>query len=198
MTRLPNGPLLWLALLMLTLSGCSTLPSPPRKPLDLCSVFAEKSDWRKPAARSAARWGVSVPVMMATMFHESSYRADARPPRTYYLGFIPGPRPSSALGYAQALDGTWAEYVDSNNRWFASRTDFADAIDFIGWYFSLSVAQLGMKAEDTENLYLAYHEGRNGFARNSYLSKPWLMDYAKRVKSTSDAYTEQYVLCPLP
>lgn len=180
---------------VILVSGCSTLPAPPRNALDLCAVLAEKQAWVKPATSSSEHWGVSVPVMMATMFHESSYRADARPPRRIYLGFIPGPRPSTALGYAQALEGTWNDYVSRNNRWFASRTDFADAIDFIGWYYSLSMKELGIRPDDTENLYLSYHEGRTGFANSSYLNKPWLVTYAQRVKITADSYSEQYALC---
>lgn len=177
-------------------SGCSTM-SPPRQALDICAVFAEKSEWRKPAARSEARWGVPVPVLMATMYHESSYRADARPPRRYYLGFIPGFRPSSAYGYAQAKDEVWDEYVDRENRWFASRSDFADAIDFIGWYHDGSTRMLGIRPDDVRNLYLTYNEGRGGFARNSYLAKPRLMSYTDKVVQTEARYRQQYAGCPL-
>lgn len=179
------------------LVGCSTMPSPPRNALNLCSVFAEKSEWQKPALRTEKRWNIPASVLMATMFHESSYRADARPPRRYFLGFIPGPRPSTAYGYAQALDGTWDEYVSKNSRWFASRDDFADAIDFIGWYHNLSTREIGIRADDTTNLYLAYHEGRSGFAANSYLAKPWLVKYAERVGVTEQSYRTQLLDCPL-
>lgn len=188
---------LGLASVLALVTGCSSLPAPPRQALDICAVFSEKAEWRKPAARSEARWGIPVPVLMATMFHESSYRADARPPRRYYLGFIPGPRPSSAYGYAQALDGTWDEYVERQKRWFASREDFADAVDFIGWYHYGTTRELGMRPDDTLNLYLAYHEGRAGFARNSYLAKPWLVSYTDKVVATEASYREQYAGCPL-
>ncbi len=177
-------------------SGCSTL-APPRQPMNLCAVFAEKSEWRKPAARSEARWGVPVPVLMATIFHESSYRADARPPRRYYLGFIPGLRPSSAYGYAQAKDEVWGEYVDAERRWFASRSDFADAVDFVGWYHDGSIRTLGIRPDDVRNLYLTYNEGRGGFARNSYLAKPKLVAYTDKVAQTEARYRQQYAGCPL-
>jgi len=179
------------------LSACSSMPSPPRNALNLCSVYAEKTEWRTPTLRSEKRWNIPASVLMATMFHESSYRADARPPRRYFLGFIPGPRPSTAYGYAQALDGTWDEYVSRNSRWFANRDEFDDAIDFIGWYHNLSTREIGIRADDTVNLYLAYHEGRNGFARNSYLEKPWLMRYAQRVGATELSYRNQLSECPL-
>lgn len=193
-----NGVRLSLAaLLFVTLTACSSMPSPPRNALNLCSVFSEKAEWQKPTLRTERRWRIPASVLMATMFHESSYRADARPPRRYFLGFIPGPRPSTAYGYAQALDGTWDEYVLQNSRWFASRDDFDDAIDFIGWYHSLSTREIGIRADDTLNLYLAYHEGRNGFARNSYLDKPWLVRYAERVSETEQLYRGQLSGCPL-
>lgn len=181
----------------LTLMACSSLPAPPRNALNLCAVFAEKTDWQKPAHRTERRWGVPVSVLMATMYHESSYRADARPPRRYFLGFIPGPRPSTAYGYAQALDGTWDEYVSRNSRWFASRDDFDDAIDFIGWYHHLSTRAIGIRSDDIYNLYLAYHEGRGGFMRNSYLEKPWLVRYAERVRETEGNYRQQLGACPI-
>jgi len=188
---------LGLLALVAATAGCSTVV-PPRQPLNLCAVFAEKGDWRKPAARSEARWGVPVPVLMATMYHESSYKADARPPRRYFLGFIPGPRPSSAYGYAQAKDEVWAEYVDRQNRWFASRGDFADAIDFIGWYHQGSAQALGIRPDDMRNLYLAYNEGRGGFSRGSYLNKPGLLNYtAQKVLPTAARYSQQYAGCPL-
>lgn len=186
-----------LACALVALSGCSSLAQPPRQALNLCAVFAEKDAWRKPAARSESRWGIPVPVLMATMFHESSYRADARPPRRYYLGFIPGGRLSSAYGYAQAKDEVWDEYVERQNRWFASRSDFADAIDFIGWYHEGSSRALGIRPDDVRNLYFAYNEGRGGFARNSYLAKPRLLSYTDKVVATEARYRQQYAACPL-
>jgi len=47
---------------------------------------------------------------MAIIRQESSFQADAQPPRSRILWIIPGPRPSSAYGYSQALDGTWDWY----------------------------------------------------------------------------------------
>jgi hypothetical protein len=39
-------------------------------------------------------------VQMAIMKQESAFVADARPPRDWFLGFIPLGRPSSAYGLA--------------------------------------------------------------------------------------------------
>ena len=40
---------------------------------------------------------------MSFVYQESSFKADARPEREKILGFIPWFRPSSAVGYSQAL-----------------------------------------------------------------------------------------------
>ena len=47
-------------------------------------------------------------------------------------------RVSSAYGYAQAKDETWADYKREAGGWGASRDDFADALDFMGWYIQKS------------------------------------------------------------
>ena len=182
------------ACIALMLAACAST-SPPRNTLNACSVFAEKKAWREPVHDSQTKWGVPASVLMATIYHESSYRHDARPPKRYLLGFIPWGRASSAYGYAQALDSTWEEYVTRQNRWFASRDKFSDAIDFVGWYHYGTRMELGIHAGDMRNLYLAYHEGRAGFARNNYLRKPWLMAYADRVKSTEQNYRAQLASC---
>lgn len=84
------------------------------------------------------RWGAPVQVPMAMMYQESSFKHDALPPRYYFLGFIPWGRVSSAYGYAQAKDETWADYKREAGGWGASRDDFADALDFMGWYIQKS------------------------------------------------------------
>lgn len=182
------------AIMALMLAACAT--SPPRNPLNLCAVFAEKSAWRTSARQAQGQWGIPVSVLMATIYHESSYRHDARPPKRYVLGFIPWGRLSSAYGYSQALESTWEEYVSTQNRWFASRESFADAIDFVAWYHDGSRLALGLRADDMRNLYLAYHEGRTGYARGYYRRKPWLMAYANRVQNTEQRYRQQLTACP--
>ena len=54
---------------------------------------------------------------MAIIRQESSFDPNAAPERNKLLGFIPWKRPSSAKGYAQAVEGTWEEYKkETNNR----------------------------------------------------------------------------------
>ena len=119
----------------------------------------------------------------------------AKPPRTKILWVIPGPRPASAFGFAQATDDTWRSYKKATGKWAADRNDFADAMDFIGWYNDQSQRRNGIKKNDAYHLYLAYHEGQGGFAKRSFKNKKWLTDVAKKVSSRSNMYTEQLKAC---
>ena len=184
-------PLLILAPLLI--AGCSS--SPPRNVNNVCSIFDEKSGWYGDAKDASERWGTPVHVLMAIIRHESSFRADAKPPRTELLGFIPWTRPSSAYGYAQALDTTWDEYEDEAGGWFADRDDFEDAIDFVGWYTAESHRKLGISKWDARAQYLAYHEGHGGYARGTYKRKRWLMNTANRVQRTANNYAAQLKRC---
>lgn len=182
-----------LILLLLFLSACAT--SPPRDANNICAIFFEKDDWYGAAADARDDWGSSIPVMMAIIYQESGFRANARPPRRNILGFIPGPRPSSAYGYSQAKDTTWAEYKRDAGRFGADRDEFGDAIDFVGWYNHQSLKRSGISPQNTYGLYLAYHEGHGGYNRATYLQKPWLMDVARKVQSRADTYQLQLVHC---
>ncbi|MBH3956766.1 hypothetical protein I5R29_29880, partial [Pseudomonas aeruginosa] len=93
--------------LLLALAGCAT--KPPANPDNLCEIFREKPKWHEAALKMQQRWGAPVQVPMAMMYQESSFKHDALPPRYYFLGFIPWGRVSSAYGYAQAKDETWAD-----------------------------------------------------------------------------------------
>src|SRR5690606_34624500 len=117
-----------LALLSLLLTGC--VSSPPDNPGNVCSIFEDRRSWYRAAQRAEKRWRVHIPVNMAIIFQESSYRGSAKLPRRYYLGFITGPRPSNAYGYAQALEGTWNEYKRTSGNGGARRSNFGDAVDF--------------------------------------------------------------------
>jgi hypothetical protein len=44
-------------------------------------------------------------------------------------------------------------------------------------------------------LYLAYHEGNGGFAKKSYLAKPWLLNVAQNVADQAKRYRSQLNFC---
>jgi len=173
----------------------SCTASTPRKTHNICEVFKEKDDWYAEAKDTYEKWGLPIHINMAIMHQESRFVADAKPPRPWLLGIIPWFRSSSAYGYAQAQDGTWDDYLESDGGWGADRDEFSDACDFIGWYCSISHHKLGISKWDTQNLYLAYHEGHGGFKRKTYLKKAWLMNTAKKVAKKSEQFNAQLSGC---
>ena len=193
----PNRGILICALCFLTvqLSGCLGPQPAPRYPDNLCEIFRENRKWYKSAHASYRKWGIPIPVMMAIMHQESRFKAKAKPPRTTCLFIFPGPRPSSAYGYAQAVNGTWDKYKRSTGNSGADRDDFGDSIDFIGWYCSAIRRDCGIARNDAYNLYLAYHEGRGGFLRKTYTKKPWLLQVANKVSNRARNYQRQLASC---
>ena len=179
------------ALLMIV--GCAT--SPPEQVGNVCDIFREKSGWHSDAKESRARWGVPISVSMAFMYQESRFIATAKPPRKKIFGVIPGPRPSDSYGYSQAKESTWDWYQRSTGNYGADRDDFGDAIDFIGWYNNVSHKELGISKQDAFRLYLAYHEGHGGYRKQSYRSKDWLIDVARKVDRQAQQYNSQLQEC---
>lgn len=155
----------------------------------------EKRGWHKAAVQAQAKWGSSLHIPLAFMYQESAFKAKAKPSRTRLLGFIPWRRQSSAFGYAQAIDGTWQQYLRATGEYWRVRHDFADATDFIHWYIQQAHRKNGVSRKDVFNLYLNYHEGPAGFARNSHGSKPWLHKVATGVQMRSQTYSAQYEQC---
>ena len=90
----------------------------------------------------------------------------------------------------------WREYLQANGEgWFTVRTDMEHALDFVGWYNQLSHRQLGIPFSAPRKLYLAYHEGRGGYARRSFEEKPDVMDLAARVQTRAFRYDNQLKTC---
>ena len=123
-----------LIILVLILSAC--VSSPPEKPDNICDIFQEKRSWYKAAIRSEKRWKLPPYVLMAFIHQESSFQAKIKPKRNKLLGFIPWTRPSSSVGYSQALKNTWQDYMNETGNSRAKRTNFSDSADFVGWYAS--------------------------------------------------------------
>ncbi|NOY62474.1 MAG: hypothetical protein GXP10_04845 [Gammaproteobacteria bacterium] len=181
------------ALSLLLLSGCATYQ--PAHVNNLCNVFRGEIDWYEAAVDANQRWGTPIWVMMAIIHQESRYVDDAQPPRDWFLGLIPLPRSSSAYGYAQAQDPAWDDYRRSTGRSGADRDDFADAIDFVGWYTHGTQRRLGLSKWNAYGQYLAYHEGRGGYQRGSWRSKAWLQKVASKVKRQAATYNVQLKRC---
>lgn len=177
----------------LLLVGC--VSGPPKNSDNICNVFDEKRGWYKDARRAERRYGSDIATLMAIMYQESTFRPKAKPPRSKILWILPGPRASSAYGFAQVKDETWAEYQRMSGNHWASRSNFADAIDFIGWYNTQSKKRVGIDINDARNLYLAYHEGHGGYRNRSYESKQWLVGVAGKVDQRASRYRTQLDGC---
>ncbi len=169
--------------------------SAPRDLENACAIVAERPAYFRAMRAAERKWGVPVHVQMATIHQESKFIGDARTPHQFALGVIPMGRQSSAFGYSQALDGTWEEYQEDQGRRGARRDRIDDATDFMGWYMTLTERNLGISKSDARNQYLAYHEGRSGFARGSYNAKPWLVAVAGRVQARAERYQAQLRAC---
>ena len=107
------------------------------------------------------------------------------------FGFLPGPRFSSAYGFAQVLDATWQNYITQTGHQGADRAHFPDAVDFVGWYLSAIATRGRIPVTDGYRLYLAYHEGYRGYLKGSWRRKKVLINAAKRVAKPGQNNTER-------
>lgn len=184
-----------LAILLMVASCGGGGNQAPRNLDNACALAREKPQYFNAMRRTEARWGVPVPVQMATFHAESKFVGDAKTPHRYALGIIPLGRQSSAYGYSQAIDSTWQDYQSETGRYGARRNKFDDAADFLGWYMDGSSRSLGISKWDARDQYLAYHEGRRGYANGSHNQKGWLLSVANRVQSRADMYRNQLASC---
>ena len=185
-----------LLLVIVTVSGCGEREyAAPRELDNACSILSQRPSYYRAFEATERRWGVPVSVQMAIIYQESKFIGNARTPHRYALGVIPMGRQSSAYGYSQALDGTWEEYQRDQHRRGARRDNIRDATDFIGWYMDESTRKLGISKSDATSQYLAYHEGRNGFANGSYNAKGWLVTIANQVGARAERYRAQLRAC---
>ncbi|WP_112942834.1 MULTISPECIES: transglycosylase SLT domain-containing protein [unclassified Rhizobium] len=174
------------------LAGCATAPKQTR---NICAVFDQRdgmfTSWQRSAEKAEKKYGVPVPILMATMYTESGFQPNARPPRTKLFGFIPWKRQSTAYGYSQALNGTWDHYQSATGNWSARRTNFSDAIDFIGWYHWQNSQTTGIQLNDAYSLYLAYYSGPKGYMRGDWRSNAQLQKTAQRFAGMAATYQQQ-------
>lgn len=187
------------ALAVLVLASCGggrdrQAEGPPTNQDDICAIFDQRPAWRDAIYASARKWGAPVPVQMAIIWRESSFRSSVRPPQKTYMG-VPIGHISSAYGFAQAIDGTWDWYIKDTGNRKADRTRFEDAADFVGWYMAKSWDSNGIGMNDAFNQYLAYHEGHAGHRNGSYRAKPWLLEVAAKVADQTVRYRGQLRGC---
>ena len=163
---------------------------------DSCILFNENKNWYKATKKSYDKWSVPISLQLAIIKQESSFKQFAKPKRKkIFFGMIPGNRPSSAFGYAQVTNPTWNWYKTRTGNTNASRANFKDVTDFIGWYSEQTYKILGINKKDYYNQYLAYHEGHTGWKKKSFNSKKWLLNVAKKVETNANIYNNQLKQC---
>ena len=175
------------------LIGCAS--KPPQQQENICTIFKEKSSWYRLVSKSEEKWRAPIHVQMSILRQESAFQNRAKPERTKLLGILPWKRKTSAFGYTQAVDGTWDWYKKETKNPLASRVNFADAVDFTGWYINKTNKINGIKKTDAYNQYLAYHEGHGGYKSKTYKNKDWLLVTASKVDKRAKKYQQQLDQC---
>lgn len=161
----------------------------------ICQLFIKHPNWLWAAEKAQDHWHVPISELMAIIYQESHFAEHAAPKRLMLWHYIPWTRKTSAFGYAQATNATWQLYCQNRGRLSADRSDFADAVDFVGWYASFAHEKLHIAKNDTYNIYLAYHEGINGYKSRSYQNKHWLTHVAGKVSQHKQQYHQQLMQC---
>ena len=179
-----------LILSLLGISACSSIPS---NTADGCSIFSERYLWYKFAKKTEKKWGTPIYIQLAIIRMESDFDWLARPERQKIFKVIPYKRPSSSLGYSQAVKGTWKQYKEETGNKLASRILFKDSVDFIGWYTNKSSQILKISKKDAFKQYLAYHEGWGNFKH--YKKNKKVIRLAKKVERQSKIYRKQLLKC---
>ena len=172
------------------ISACSSIP---KNTADGCSIFSERYLWYKHAKKTEQKWGTPIYIQLAFIRMESDFDWLARPKRLKLFKVIPYRRPSSSLGYSQAVKGTWEQYKKETNKRLATRTRFKDSVDFIGWYTNKTEKILKVSKKDAFKQYIAYHEGWGNY--KNYKNNKKVINLAKRVEKQSNIYKQQLSEC---
>lgn len=183
-------------LLLLAVALLSACSSPvPKQQRNVCAIFKAFPRWYWITQAVQAKWHVPISVQMAIMHEESHFVDNAKPAREHLLGFIPWTHSTTAVGYAQATNETWRGYLQARHLRSASRDSFSNTANFIGWYVDRLHHQLGIRRNNAYAIYLAYHEGMQGYREGSYRHKPTLIHIARHVQAYTARYHGQLIHC---
>jgi len=179
-----------LLFIFIIISACSSIP---KNTADGCSIFSERYLWYKYAKKTEKKWGTPISLQLSIIKMESDFDWLAKPPRQKIFKVIPFKRPSSSLGYSQAVKGTWEQYKNETNNPFATRVRFKDSVDFIGWYTNKTEKILKISKKDSFRQYIAYHEGWGNYKH--YKNNAKVISLAKRVERQTNSYRKQLIDC---
>jgi hypothetical protein len=174
------------------LTSCSSVPKYPQ---NACKIFGENYLWYKSAKKSSNTYGVPIHIILAFVNQESGFNRWAKPKRLKLFKVIPYKRPSSSLGYSQAVKKTWELYKTETNNPLALRTRFKDSVMFIGWYISKTNKINKVPLNDSYRQYLNYYLGWGSYSKKNYKTDKKSIIYAKSVEKKSKIYKKQLKNC---
>ncbi len=189
MIRITN---FYLLILLLFTAACSSVPKYPQ---NACKIFGEKYFYLKHSRASSKKWGIPISSILAVINKESGFKRFAKPKRKRIFKVIPYRRPSSSLGFSQAVNNTWDLYKKENNKPTALRISFKNSSDFIGWYFWKTNKINKISFNDTRNMYLNYYLGWEGYKNKNYKKDQKAIIFAKSVEKQAKIYKNQLQQC---
>jgi len=181
-----------LFIIFLFLASCSSFPKYPQ---NVCKIFGQNYLWYKSAKKSSETYGAPIHIILAIVNKESGFKRWARPPRSKLFKIIPYKRPSSSLGYSQAVKKTWELYKTETNSPLALRTRFKDSVMFIGWYMRKTNKINKVSMDDVFSQYLNFYLGWGNYAKKTYKTDKNAIIYAKIVQKQSKIYKSQLREC---
>ena len=189
--KILNKNLIYL-IIFFVLASCSSVPKYPQ---NACKIFGENYLWYKHAKKSSEVYGVPIYIILAFVNKESGFNRWAKPPRQKLFKIVPYKRPSSSLGYSQAVKKTWELYKSETNNPLALRTRFKDSVMFIGWYIKKTKQINKVPTKDSYRQYLNYYLGWGNYAKKVYKTDKDSILYAKSVEKQSKIYKNQLREC---
>ena len=174
------------------IASCSSVPKYPQ---NACKIFGEKYFYLKYTRAASKKWGVPISSILAVINKESGFKRFAKPKRTKLFKIIPYRRPSTSLGFSQAVDKTWNLYKKENNKPVALRISFSSSSDFVGWYFWKTNKINKISFTDTRNMYLNYYLGWEAYKNKTYLTDKKAIIFAKTVEKQAKIYKSQLQEC---
>ena len=179
-------------LIFLILASCSSVPKHPQ---NACKIFGEKYFYLKYTRAASKKWGAPISSILAVINKESGFKRFAKPKRRKIFKIIPYRRPSSSLGFSQAVAKTWDLYKKENKKSAALRISFKNSSDFIGWYFWKTNKINKVSFTDTRNMYLNYYLGWEGYKNKTYQTDKKAIIFAKSVEKQAKIYENQLQEC---
>ena len=134
-------------------------------------------------------------MILAFVNKESGFNRWAKPQRTKLFKIIPYKRPSSSLGYSQAVKKTWELYKTETNNPLALRTRFKDSAMFIGWYIKKTNQINKIPINDSYRQYLNFYLGWGNYSKKVYNKDKKAIILAEAVQKQSNIYKKQLKKC---